>query len=95
MYATPKKGVGSSGEGGIVDLKCRKVCRIFVKKRRSGRIDAKEIYGGRGGGVRQNQIWGIGAVDAKMQGGICQRRSKEKLQEGGVVEVKKKHGRGV
>ena len=51
MYATPKKGVGSSGEGrGVDDLKCRRVCRIFVKKRRSGRIVAKEIYGGRGGG---------------------------------------------
>ena len=49
MYATSKKGVGSSGErGGVVDLKCRRVCRIFVKKRRSGRIVAKEIYRGRG-----------------------------------------------
>ena len=52
-----------------------------MKKRRSGRIVAKEIYGGRGGG-RQNLIWGIGAVDGKMQGGVCRRRGKEKLQEG-------------
>ena len=51
MYATPKKGVGSSGEGGgVVDLKCRRMCRVFVKKRRSGRILAKEIYGEGGGG---------------------------------------------
>ena len=51
VYATPKRGVVSSGEGGggVVDLKCRRVCRIFVKNRRSGRIVAKEIYGGRGG----------------------------------------------
>ena len=45
-------GVGSSREGVVVvDLKCRRVCRIFVKNRRSGRIVAKEIYGGGGGGV--------------------------------------------
>ena len=69
VYATPKKGVGSSWEGVVVDLKCMRVCRIFVKKRRSGRIVAKEIYGGRwGGGVRQNLIRGIGAVDAKNAG---------------------------
>ena len=32
MYATPKKGVGSWG--GVVDLKCRRVCRRLAKKRR-------------------------------------------------------------
>ena len=40
-------------------------------------IVAKEIYWG----DRQNIIWGIGAVDAKMQR-VCQRRGKERLQEG-------------
>ena len=45
-----KRGLDHRGRGGgVVDLKCRRVCRIFVKKRRSGRIVAKEIYGGRGG----------------------------------------------
>ena len=43
-----QKGGWIIGGGGVVDLKCRRVCRIFVKKRRSGRIVAKEIYGGRG-----------------------------------------------
>ena len=43
-----KKGVISSEEGGhrgrgLVDLKCRRVCRRLIKKRRSGVIDAKEI----------------------------------------------------
>ena len=68
-YATPK-GDGSSGERGrvVVDLKYRRVCRIFVKKRRSGRIVEKEIYGGRGGGGRQHLILGIGAVDAQNAG---------------------------
>ena len=49
-----QKGGGGwiiEGGGGVVDLKCRRVCRIFVKNRRSGRIVAKEIYGGGGVGV--------------------------------------------
>ena len=37
----------------------------------------------RRGGGRQNLIWGIGAVGAKMQVGVCQRRGREKLHEGG------------
>ena len=37
VYATPKKGLDHRGRG-VVDVKCRRVCRIFVKKRRSGRI---------------------------------------------------------
>ena len=49
VYATPKK----RGRiiGGVVDLKCRRVCRRLVKKRISGVIVAKEIYGEEGGGV--------------------------------------------
>ena len=46
-YATRKKGVISSGEAGY--LKCRRVCRRLIKKRRSGVIDAKEIHGEGGG----------------------------------------------
>ena len=52
-YATPKKGVISSGRG-LVDLKCRRVCRRLIKKRRSGVIDAKEIHGEGGGVVDAN-----------------------------------------
>ena len=42
-YATPKK-LYHRGRG-VVDLKCRRVCRRLIKKRRSGVIDAKEIHG--------------------------------------------------
>ena len=38
---------------GLVDLKCRRVCRRFLKKRRSGCIVEKEIYGG-GGYAKSN-----------------------------------------
>ena len=42
-----RAGVGSSGEG-VVDLKCRRVGRRLVKKRRSGVVVAKKIYGEEG-----------------------------------------------
>ena len=48
-YATPKKRGYIIGGGGLVDIKCRRVCRRLIKKRRSGVIDAKEIHG-KGGG---------------------------------------------
>ena len=43
------------------------------KKRRSWLQSLKKSIFWGGGGVRQNVIWGIGEVDAKMQG-VCQRR---------------------
>ena len=48
-YATPEKKSYIIGGGGLVDLKCRRVCRRLIKKRRSGVIDAKEIHGEGGG----------------------------------------------
>ena len=39
-------------------------------------------------GDRQNVIWGIGAVDVKMQGGYARGGVKKDSRRGGAVEVK-------
>ena len=48
-----------------------------------------------GGGGVDNLIWRIGSVDTKMQGGVCQRRGKEKFKEGRGSRLRKKNAGGV
>ena len=48
------------------------------------------------GGLRQNVIWGKGAVEAKQcRVGYARGGVKKNSRRGGVVEVKKIHRRGV
>ena len=63
----------------------------MVKKKRTGCIYSRKrnLWGG---GVRQNLIWGIGAVDAKQcRVGYARGGVKKNSRRGGVVEVKNTH----
>ena len=53
MRLRKKKELYNRGRG-LVDLKCKRVCRRLTKKRRSRVIDAKEIHGEGGGVVDAN-----------------------------------------